>query len=129
MKIAPEQKIVRSILLNQLALNANEDLYFSAPLMYKRKLKYTFKRYIDELIKSEKDYDILFEQQEEATVSSYEVIRQFTDIASKIQIWDMVDAGAILEAFLKDKKSMLGIANKINRQNLNQKHSRVEKQT
>lgn len=114
-KIAPEQKIVRSILLNQLALNANENLYFSAPSMYKRKLKYAFNNYIDELRKSETDYDMIFEQQEEATVSSYEAIQQFTDIVSKIQIWDMPDAGAILEAFLKDKKSLLGIANKINR--------------
>lgn len=110
-----EDKIIHAILSSQLALNNNEDLKHSFPAVYSKTLKARTKNYLEELIKREKDFDLLFDKQEASLVQVYNVLEKFTKIVSTIPIWEMENFTEVVKAYFKDRKSIEGIVKKINR--------------
>lgn len=110
-----EDKIIHAILSSQLALNNNEDLKNSFPAVYSKTLKARTKNYLEELIKREKDFDLLFDKEETSLVQVYDVLEKFTKIVSTIPIWEMENFTEVVKAYFKDKKSIEGIVKKINR--------------
>ena len=60
-------KVTQSIIANQIALNLNEAIKHTN--YYKQKLKQYLNLLLPELIKSEKEYDLFFDTEEETSVS------------------------------------------------------------
>lgn len=110
-----EHKIIHAIMTSQLALNKNEDLRYSAPSVFKKTLKQKTSTYLEELIKSEKDFDLLFEKEESSLKQVYDVLEKFVDIMSKVPIWEMENVSEVIKAYFKDRSSIEGIVKKINR--------------
>lgn len=109
----PAQKLSRAFMANQYAMNANDDLLISAPEYFKRDLKRKYKSFIDEFRKHENEFDMLFDQVEDQTVSVYDKMELFFNAGAKIPIYEMENAAAVLEAFLIDPKSIEGVVKKI----------------
>lgn len=113
--IVQTHKYIRAIFCNQVALNANEDLKFSNPEIFIKSLKQKHNLFIEELIKKEPLYDELFydPRVENQVEHMYKIVSQFADKVSAIPIQEMEEFSLVAEAFLKDKKSILGISKKI----------------
>ena len=104
------QKITKSIILNQLALNANVDIK-NTPL-YKHNIKRLLNPLINELIKLEKkEYDLIDSEDITENVSSN--ILSFVDIIMKNDLCDSVILMNIISAYYKNPKAITGIVNKI----------------
>ena len=110
-----QDKIIHAILSSQLALNNNEDLKNSFPAVYSKTLKARTNNYIEELIKREKDFDLLFDKEEMSLVQVYDVLEKFTKVISAIPIWEMENFTEVVKAYFKDRSSIEGIVKKINR--------------
>lgn len=110
-------KYIRAVFCNQLALDANEDLRFSNPEVFIRSLKQKHNLFLQELIKSEKNYDELFYNKnvEKQVTDVYAAIELLTKEISNVPIQEFGELAEIVRAYKKDAKSILGIAKKINR--------------
>mgnify|MGYP000719090887 CR=1 FL=1 len=117
--ISPEDlqitKIVQSILANQVALNFNEELRHTS--YYKHKLKQNINVLNIQLLKAEKqDYNHFIDVVEENSDFLYNL--QF-DVINELTSLGLSSFGEVLlmlKAYKKNKKSMNGIAHKINKQ-------------
>lgn len=110
-----QDKIVHAILSSQLALNNNEDLKNSLPNVFSKTLKSRTNNYLEELIKREKDFDLLFDKEEDSLKQVYDVLEKFTRVIAKIPIWEMENFMEVVKAYFKDRSSIEGIVKKINR--------------
>lgn len=114
-EVIETHKYIRMIFCNQLALNANEDLKFSSPKFFTRKLKQNHNLFLSELLKKEVLFDEL--DSDERVVNQmehmYRIVEMFVDSLTKIPIHEMGEFSLIADAYLKDKNSIKGIANKI----------------
>lgn len=110
-----QDKIIHAILSSQLALNNNEDLKNSFPLCFSKTLKARTQNYLDELIKREKDFDLLFDKEETSLVQVYDVLEKFTKVIAKIPIWEMENFTEVVKAYFKDREAIEELTNKINK--------------
>src|SRR5690606_25545910 len=114
-EVIETHKYIRMIFCNQLALNANEDLKFSSPKFFTKTLKQKHNLFVSELLKKEVLFDEL--DNDERVVNQmeymYRIVEMFVDSVTKIPIQEMGEFSLIADAYLKDKKSINGIANKI----------------
>lgn len=110
-----QDKIIHAILSSQLALNNNEDLKNSFPAVYSKTLKVRTNNYLDELLKREKDFDLLFDKEETSLTQVYDVLEKFTKVIASIPIWEMENLSEVIKAYFKDRSSIEGIVKKINR--------------
>src|SRR6478672_1677712 len=98
-----DSKVTQSIIASQLALNLNEEVKHTN--RYRGRLKYTLNHAIVELVKSEKNYDIIFDKAEEACVSTYdelaEAVKEFADLG----IHHAANIRDMFRAFKKDPAS------------------------
>ena len=101
-----------SVILNQLALNFNEDLKYTK--FYKHELKKSLNMTIKHLIKAEtKEFDKVFEEDEEQTGNISQNVLTIIETISKGTFTDMVVVGNILIAHQKDPKAIEGIVKKV----------------
>lgn len=114
-EIQETHKYIRMVFCNQLALNANEDLKFSSPKFFSKKLKQTHNLFLSELLKKEVLFDEL--DSDERVVNQmehmYRIVEMFVDSLIKIPLHEMGEFSLVADAYLKDKKSINGIVNKI----------------
>lgn len=108
-----QDKIVHAVISSQLALNLNEDLRYSAPKLYRQNFKHLTNRYLQMLIKNEKDFDLLFDKEEQSLTQVYDVMEDFIFTISKIPIWEMEKFKDIAEAYTKDPKSLQELSTSI----------------
>lgn len=108
-----QDKVVHAIIASQLALNLNEDLRYSIPKIYKQNFKHLTNRYLQSLIKNEKDFDLLFDKEETSLIQVYDVMEEHLKTIAKIPIWEMENFKIIAEAYLKDPKSLQELSSKI----------------
>lgn len=108
-----QDKIVHAVISSQLALNLNEDLRYSAPKLYRQNFKHLTNRYLQMLIKNEKDFDLLFDKEEQSLTQVYDVMEDFIFTVSKIPIWEMEKFKDIVEAYIKDPKSLQELSTSI----------------
>jgi hypothetical protein len=107
----PEDKITHAIVINQIALNNNEELKHTN--FYKQGFKMRLNAFLDVLLKCEPDYDNFFNVKENETSEVYDVYERYTKAISSVPIWDCENITIIIEAYKKDPKSIQGICNKI----------------
>jgi len=65
------------------------------------------------LIKNEKDFDLLFDKEEQSLTQVYDVMEDFIFTISKIPIWEMEKFKDIAEAYTKDPKSLQELSTSI----------------
>lgn len=113
--VAQTHKYIRTLFCNQVALNANEDLKFSNPDVFIKSLKQKHNLFIDELIKKEPLYDELFydKRVENQMDHMYRIVSTFADKVSAIPLHEMGEFAQVAEAFIADKRSVLGISQKV----------------
>lgn len=114
-----QDKIIHAILSSQLALNNNEDLKNSFPAVYSKALKFRTNNYIEELLKREKDFDLLFDKEEISLVQVYDVLEKFTKVIASIPIWEMENFTEVVKAYFKDREAIEELTNKINKNHEN----------
>lgn len=114
-EVQATHKYIRMIFCNQLALNANEDLKFSSPKFFVKTLKQKHNLFLEELLKKEVLFDEL--DKDERVVNQmehmYRIVEMFAESLTKIPLQEMGEFSQIADAFLIDKKSINGIANKV----------------
>lgn len=104
-------KITQSIIANQIALNLNEGIKHTN--YYKQKLKQYLNLLLPELIKSEKDYDLFFDSEEETSVSVYNVYEEYIKAIASVPVYDCQNITLIIEAYKKDPKKIEQTVTKI----------------
>lgn len=104
-------KIIKSIIINQIALNYNDELRHTAH--YKQGLKQKINLLLPELIKCEKEYDEFYNKAEQGTSNIYDEYDKFIQSISSVPMWDCHNIRLIIEAYKIDSKSIEGIVNKI----------------
>lgn len=104
-------KITHAIIINQIALNRNEEIKHTP--YYKKGLKQKLNLLMPELVKSEKDYDEFFDTIEDSTSEVYKVYDEYTKAVASVPIYDCKNITLIIEAYRKDPKSIEGICKKI----------------
>lgn len=109
-----EDKIVHAIISSQLALNLNEDLKNSAPRVFSQTLKNRSNNYLQELINREKDFDLLFDKEENSLKQVYDVLEKFTKVIATIPIWEMENITEVIKAYFKDRNTIETVINQIN---------------
>lgn len=107
--------VAQAIISAQLALNMNEDLKNRYPAIFKKTLKNRTNNYLSELIKHEKDFDLLFNNAEGGLKEVYEAMEEFIKTISVIPVWEMENFSQVVKAYLKDRDSIEGIVRKVNR--------------
>ena len=115
-KMTKQEKYLDSltgaVILNQLALNFNEDLKYTK--FYKHELKKSLNQTIKHLIKAEQnEFDLVFDAEEERTDFISKNVLTIIETISKGGFTDMVVIGNILLAHQKDPKAIEGIVKKI----------------
>ena len=101
-----------AVILNQLALNFNEDLKYTK--FYKHELKKSLNMTIKHLIKAEQtEFDLVFDAEEERTDFISQNVLAIIEQISKGGFTDMVVVGNILLAHQKDPKAIEGIVKKV----------------
>lgn len=105
-------KVTHTTILCQILQNyLGDDL---ADGVFRHKLKYAAKNFIEELkIVEKKQFDKFYDKEEESTKYIYDTMDAFLKNVSLVPIWDMPNISTILEAYYTDSKSMEGIAKKI----------------
>lgn len=113
--VAQTHKYIRTVFCNQIALNANEDLKFSNPDVFIKNLKQKHKLFVEELIRQEPLYDALFfnKSVENQVEHMYRIVSTFADKVSAIPLHEMGEFAQVAEAFIADKRSVLGISQKV----------------
>lgn len=97
------------VLLNRLSDQVAEDYY-------KTGLKQTARKFLNELLKVEKEmFDKFFDKSEDSTAVVYDTYDIFMKTIANVPIYEMQNITSIIEAYQKDRKSIEGIVNKINR--------------
>jgi len=109
-----EEKIVHSILSCTLALHYTEQLKHTK--FYVQKRKNLLNQILFELKKEEHLFNNLESVVSQQLIDIYNNFYDFINIAGKINIEESGEITAIIEAYKKDKKSMLGITKKILKQ-------------
>lgn len=104
-------KIIKTIIINQIALNYNDELRHTK--YFKHGLKQKINLLLPELIKCEKEYDEFYEKAEQGTSNIYDEYDQFIQSISSVPIWECKNIRLIIEAYKIDSKSIEGIVNKI----------------
>ena len=104
-------KITHAVIVNQIALNHNEAIKHTP--YYKKELKQKLNLLMPELIKAEKDYDEFFDKIEDSTSEVYQVYDEFIQAVASVPIWECKNITLVLQAYLKDPKSIEGITKKI----------------
>ena len=115
-KMTKQEKYLDSltgaVILNQLALNFNEDLKYTK--FYKHELKKSLNQTIKHLIKAEQtEFDLVFDAEEERTDNISQNVLAIIETISKGGFTDMVVVGNILLAHQKDPKAIEGIVKKV----------------
>ena len=106
------RKIVRAVIINQMALDTNEDIKHT--VYYKQTLKNRLNALIKELIKTEKeDFESFIESVEQQTDTVYNVLYLLISEIEDLDFPDYADVVRMIRAFKKDKKSIIGIVKKI----------------
>ena len=101
-----------AVILNQLALNFNEDLKYTK--FYKHELKKSLNMTIKHLIKAEeKEFDKVFDAEADRTDNISQNVLTIIETISKGNFTDMVVVGNILLAYEKNPKAISGIVKKI----------------
>ena len=115
-KMTKQEKYLDSltgaVIVNQLALNFNEDLKYTK--FYKHELKKSLNQTIKHLIKAEQtEFDLVFDAEEERTDNISQNVLAIIETISKGGFTDMVVVGNILLAHQKDPKAIEGIVKKV----------------
>ena len=101
-----------SVILNQLALNFNEELKYTK--FYKQNLKRTLNLAIKELVKAEeKEFDLVFDAEEKQTSYISENVMHIIMEITRNGFADMVVLGNMMIAHKKDPKAIEGIVKKV----------------
>ena len=101
-----------SVILNQLALNFNEELKYTK--FYKQNLKRTLNLTIKELVKAEeKEFDLVYDAEEKQTSYISENVMHIIMEITRNGFADMVVLGNMMIAHQKDPKAIEGIVKKI----------------
>ena len=101
-----------SVILNQLALNFNEELKYTK--FYKQNLKRTLNLTIKELVKAEeKEFDLVFDAEEKQTSYISENVMHIIMEITRNGFADMVVLGNMMIAHKKDPKAIEGIVKKV----------------
>lgn len=107
----PEDKITHAIISGEVHRNYLEQV--SHTRHWEKSTKQKGNLFLKELKKNTKYFEILEGHVEDSTLDVHDVFYDYVGELSEIPIWDMGEAQAVLKAFKKDKKSILGIAKKI----------------
>ena len=101
-----------SVILNQLALNFNEELKYTK--FYKQNLKRTLNLAIKELVKAEaKEFDLVYDAEEKQTSYISENVMHIIMEITRNGFADMVVLGNMMIAHKKDPKAIEGIVKKV----------------
>ena len=101
-----------AVILNQLALNFNEELKYTK--FYKHNLKKTLNLAIKELVKAEeKEFDLVFDAEEERTSYISDNVMHIVMEITRNGFADMVVLGNMMIAHQKDPKAIEGIVKKV----------------
>lgn len=106
-----EDKITHAIIVNQIALNHNEEIKHTN--YYKQNLKRFLNLLLPELVKCEKEYDDFFSNVEKSTTEIYDAYDRYIKAVSSVPIWDCENITAMIEAYNLEQKPIQGIVNKI----------------
>ena len=107
-------KISESVILNQLAYFANEEIKHTG--YYKADLKKWLNLTIRRLEQAEaKEYDMVYDKEEDASDSLTNTRYDLIKLIAKTGLRYDDHFIQLIEAYLKDPSSMLGIARKVNR--------------
>lgn len=97
-------KITHAIIVNQIALNHNEDLKHTS--FYKHALKQKLNSLMPELIKCEPEYDAFFNKLENSTTEVYNEYDLFIKAIASVPIWDCRNIRLIIEKYYSDPASL-----------------------
>ena len=101
-----------SVILNQLALNFNEELKYTK--FYKQNLKRTLNLAIKELVKAEeKEFDLVYDAEEKRTSYISENVMHIIMEITRNGFADMVLLGNMMIAYEKNPKAIEGILKKV----------------
>jgi hypothetical protein len=103
--------ITKFVLVNQILLNLSHRLTQSQ--YYEKEIRKYLNLLMPHLIKKEKDFDMFFDKSDKATKEVYDVYNHCLNVYSQFNIPEYTEINNILLAYQKDKKSIIGIANKI----------------
>lgn len=106
-----EEKIVHSIISSTITLHYNEQLKHTP--LYNKQLKHFGNCFNKELIKIERSYDEVEKHEENSLNDVYNVFYDFINEVKPVHIQELGELTAIIQAYRKDSKSILGITKKI----------------
>ena len=106
-----EEKIVHSIVSTKVNIHYNEELKRTA--FYDKQVKMYGNRYLNHIIGKEKFFDGLEEAKEDQAITVHDVFYDYIKAVCAINIPDMAAVTSIIEAYLKDPKSIEGIVSKV----------------
>lgn len=81
--------------------------------LYKQGLKNSVNKALQHLKQAEETYDIFENATEENAVTVHDNYYNFLEVVSKVPMPQVDEARAVLDAYMKDERSMLGIAKKV----------------
>ena len=109
-----EEKIVHSIIATKVNIHFQEEL--QRTIFYDKQVKMYGNRYLNHIISKEKFFDGLEEIKEDQAIAVHDVFYDYIKAVCAINIPDMAAVTSIIEAYLKDPKSIEGIVNKVLKQ-------------
>lgn len=113
MKTDTKTKITQSIISNQLAFEFNHAIKFTR--YYKHKLKNILNNLNKELRKAEREeFELFYDVSEEYTDELYNHQSKLVQQIASIGLEHFSNISSMLDAYLKNPKSINGIVNKIN---------------
>lgn len=85
-----------------------------------------FKKFVNNFLEQftkleSKFFDLYFKDKEDDTVKLYDVYQKYLEKVSEVPLWEMENVADIIDAYLIDQNSMIGIAKKIHNNNLKTK--------
>ena len=106
----PEDKITHTIISGEVFRNFLEEVKHTKH--WEKSTKQKGNLLLKELKKNTKYFEILESQVEDSTLDVHDVFYDYIK-AINVPIWEMGEIKGIIEAYRKDKKSIVGIAKKI----------------
>ena len=106
-----EEKIVHSVISTAITLHYVEQL--SKTPFYNKDLKNKGNLFLNTLLKQEKYFDSFLDAEERSATDVHDVFYDYIDTVKSVSIPEMGELSAIIQAYKKDPKSILGIAKKV----------------
>ncbi len=65
-----------------------------------------------------KFFDLYFQHKEDSTIELYDTYQQYLQKVAEVPLWEMPHIVDLIDAYMLDQKSMIGIAKKVHKNNI-----------